>query len=239
MGEAKARLVTRAGGIPVSEAEAHQADMAFIAIENDRQAEKIALRLKRLGLLVNVADRPELCDFTTPSILDRDPVLIAVGTGGASAGLAKHIRLRLEQILPQSLGKLATNLSQARDAMRAKFPSADQRRGAVDQALSEGGICDPLDPASADHVEHWLASEDQVQKAETHTIELRSDDPDDLTLREARWLGQADIVWHDSAVPAAILDRSRADASRRLLTDELTPQIANGLGVILHSAAPN
>ncbi|HCC25978.1 MAG TPA: siroheme synthase, partial [Erythrobacter sp.] len=47
-----------------------------------------------------------LCDFTLPSVLDRDPVLVAVSTGGASAGLAKHLRLRLEAILPQSLGAL-------------------------------------------------------------------------------------------------------------------------------------
>ncbi len=45
-------------------------------------------------------------------------------------------------------------------------------------------------------------------------ITLRSADPDDLTLRQARLLGQADRVFHRPDVPVAILDRARADAVR-------------------------
>ncbi|MGE3747196.1 MAG: siroheme synthase, partial [Sphingomonadaceae bacterium] len=43
---------------------------------------------------------------------------------------------------------------------------------------------------------------------------IRSADPDDLTLREARWLGRADRIFHQPDIPAAILDRARADAAR-------------------------
>jgi uroporphyrin-III C-methyltransferase/precorrin-2 dehydrogenase/sirohydrochlorin ferrochelatase len=107
MGEAKARLVERAGGIPCGEQEAHHAKLAFIALEDGKAAEALATRLRSKGLLVNVADRPDLCDFTTPSIIDRDPVLIAIGTSGASAGLAKQLRLRLERLLPPGLGAAA------------------------------------------------------------------------------------------------------------------------------------
>ena len=78
-----------------------------MALDDTEACEAAAANLRDAGMLVNVVDQPELCDFTTPSILDRDPVLIAVGTGGASAGLAKHLRLRLEQFLPLSLGELA------------------------------------------------------------------------------------------------------------------------------------
>ena len=45
-------------------------------------------------------------------------------------------------------------------------------------------------------------------------ITLASADPEDLTLREARLLGSADVIVHDPHVPAAILDRARADAMR-------------------------
>jgi len=90
--DAKRRLVERAGGFVVED-DNRDARLAFIALETPELA---VVRLKARGVLVNVTDRPELCDFTVPSILDRDPVLVAVGTAGASAGLAKQLRLRLE-----------------------------------------------------------------------------------------------------------------------------------------------
>ena len=77
MAEAKRRLVERAGAVPVGEAEAHHASLAFVALEDAGEAAAVRQRLKAKGLLVNVADKPNLCDFTTPSILDRDPLLIA------------------------------------------------------------------------------------------------------------------------------------------------------------------
>ena len=91
--EAKRRLVERAGGVVVGEGDL-EARLAFIAIDSPEEA---AARLRARGVLVNVVDRADLCDFTAPSILDRSPVLIAIGTGGASAGLAKALRLRLDR----------------------------------------------------------------------------------------------------------------------------------------------
>lgn len=222
MAVAKRRLVERAGGVCCSAAEAHAARIGFVALDDRREAEKAALRLRRAGLLVNVADRPELCDFTLPSVLDRDPVLIAVSTGGASAGLAKHLRLRLEAILPRSLGYLASSLHAARDVLRRHYPEADQRRRAIDALLSEGGALDPLSEASADRAAALIVDEfpghlAPRSQAEVVEVALAGEDPDDLTLRQARWLGQADTILHDSAVSPEILARGRADAVRRAL----------------------
>jgi len=212
--EAKARLVRRAGGVPCPETEAHHAKLAFIALEDPRAAEAAALRLRRAGLLVNVADRPELCDFTLPSVLDRDPVLVAVSTGGASAGLAKHLRLRLERLLPESLGTLARALETAREAIRTRFPSAEARRRALDVALGEGGPLDPFNPASSEAIEDWLSGNPSTSAGAVAEFTLTSSDPEDLTLRQARLLGMADTVLHDPLVPEAILIRARADAAR-------------------------
>lgn len=234
MGEAKIRLVERAGGIPCSEAEAHHAHLAFVALEDDREAEAAALRLKRRGLLVNVADRPELCDFTTPSILDREPVLVAVSTSGASAGLAKHLRLRLERLLPQSLGSLAAGLRDARDAMRGAWPDGEARRGAVDRALTENGRLDPLGGADNNDVAAWVAAAgEEGTPAQVIELSITSDDPDDLTLKQSRILGTCDTLLYDATIPPAILDRSRADAERRALPAD-PPE--TGLTVVLRRA---
>ena len=217
MGDAKRRLVERAGGVPCSEAEGHLARLAFVALDDEREAEAVALRLKRRGLLVNVADRPELCDFTLPSILDREPVLVAVSTSGASAGLAKQLRLRLERILPQSLGVLAQAMAASRDAMRESWPDGAERRRAVDAALQEGAVLDPFDPASPERVTGWLAGAPSGAAPAHHVFKLTSSDPEDLTLRQARLLGEADTILHEPDVPDAILARARADAARHPL----------------------
>ncbi len=209
--EAKRRLVERAGGIVCGE-EA-DARLAFVALDAPEAA---AQRLRARGLLVNVVDRPELCDFTTPALVDRSPVLIAVGTGGASAGLAKHVRLRLEALLPQGLGALARGLQAARGALLARFPVAADRRRALDDALGQGGALDPFAEDPAERIADWLAGAG-APAASVVEIMLRSDDPEDLTLREARLLGAADGLAHEAHVPEAVLARARADAVRQTI----------------------
>ncbi|WP_019834184.1 precorrin-2 dehydrogenase/sirohydrochlorin ferrochelatase family protein [Sphingomonas sp. PR090111-T3T-6A] len=209
--DAKRRLLERAGARIVDEA--GNAALAIVALDEDAEAEAAVARLKARGILVNAVDRPALCDFTLPAIVDRDPVLVAIGTGGASAGLAKALRQRLEALLPSGLGALADALHGARGAIRAQFPDATTRRRAIDAALDPGGPLDPLGDVPATAVARWLAAPDAPRPAVTVRIALRSDDPDDLTLAEARWLGQADRVYHDVGVPPAILRRVRADAA--------------------------
>jgi uroporphyrin-III C-methyltransferase/precorrin-2 dehydrogenase/sirohydrochlorin ferrochelatase len=209
----KRRLLERAGARIVAENE--DARVAIVAVEEDVQAEAAVDRLRARGILVNAVDRLELCDFTIPAIVDRAPVLIAIGTGGASAGLAKALRQRLEALLPQNLGALAQALSQARGVIRSQWPDAAARRRAIDAALAPGATLDPLHQQDEAAVQRWL---DQPEGADgapgIYQLRLRSGDPDDLTLREARLLGGADRVTHRPDVPIAILDRARADAVR-------------------------
>jgi uroporphyrin-III C-methyltransferase / precorrin-2 dehydrogenase / sirohydrochlorin ferrochelatase len=209
---AKRTLLERAGAEIVGEE--GSAALAIVAIEDETEAEAAVTRLKTRGILVNAVDRPSLCDFTLPAIIDRDPVLIAIGTGGASAGLAKALRQRLEGLIPQSLGSLATALKEARAAMRVRFPEAAQRRRAIDGALDPGGLLDVLAAHDADAVARWLDASGGGTSGGYHHLIIASDDPDDLTLRQARLLGQADQIFHSPNISSAILARGRADAVR-------------------------
>lgn len=212
---AKQRLLERAGAAIVGEQA--EAVLAFVAIEDAAEADAAVGRLKARGVLVNAVDRPELCDFTLPAIVDRAPVIVAIGTGGASAGLAAALRQRLEALLPAALGGLAAQLHEARDRLRAAFPDPATRRRALAAALAPGGAIDPFgrDPA----IDHWLADgrddlSATARAGELAIVRLRSPDPDELTLRAARALAAADRVCHAPGVPPAILDRARADAVR-------------------------
>lgn len=234
--EAKRRLVERAGGLVITDINQgieQGARIAFIAHDSEEAARADAENLRQAGVLVNAADRPELCDFTVPSILDRSPVLIAIATGGASAGLAKALRLRLERILPQSLGQLASTLGKARANLRQRWPDAGDRRRALDAAFNEGGALDPLREDSVEQVGAWLAAGDLVEPARQIEIVLISDDPEDLTLRQARLLGSADCIAHEPGVPNAVLDRARADAARQAIGTGAHPLSASGLVIVL------
>lgn len=226
MAAAKARLVERAGGVIVG-FDDPLARLAFVALD---EPEAAARALKARGVLVNVADRPDLCDFTLPSVLDRDPVLVAVSTGGASAGLAKVLRLRLEEVLPASLGRLAGGLAAAREAIRRRWPDPAERRHALDAALGAGGALDLFDQASPDRIQEW-AENGGASGAQVIELCLGSADPDDLTLRQARWLGSADAILCGDDIAPAILARSRADAVRLPLGAE--PPVGARLTLIL------
>jgi uroporphyrin-III C-methyltransferase/precorrin-2 dehydrogenase/sirohydrochlorin ferrochelatase len=239
--EPKRRLVTRAGGIVIddmAQAIDEGVRIAFVAYDDAKACEVAAINLRCAGLLVNVVDRPELCDFTTPSILDRNPLLIAIGTGGASAGLAKHVRLRLERILPETLGHLAERLFAARERLRARFPSGAERRRAIDTALAEGGPLDPLDPAAHERVDGWASGAAPVRATGWQVIAIASDDPEELTLREARLLGEADVVCTRGAVAPAILARARADAARATCQAATCP-LLTGSGTVPACARPD
>jgi uroporphyrin-III C-methyltransferase/precorrin-2 dehydrogenase/sirohydrochlorin ferrochelatase len=178
--------------------------------------EAAVARLKARGVLVNAVDRPDLCDFTLPAIVDRDPVIVAVGTGGASAGLAAALRQRLEAILPAGLGALAEALFAGRATWRARYPDAGERRRAIAAALAEGGELDPLRAAQRAPAKSGAQAGSPPSRGHNamEAITLTSPDPDDLTLRQARLLANADRVTHGADVPRAILDRARADAAR-------------------------
>jgi len=206
---AKRRLLERAGAAIVGEAA--PAALAVVALDDPDAA---VARLKARGVLVNAVDRPDLCDFTLPAIVDRAPVVVAIGTGGASAGLAAALRQRLEALLPASMGALADGLFAARAALRTRWPEPAERRRGIAALLADGGALDPLRFAAMPDPLDLSAPSTGAAEPEALRILLASTDPDDLTLRQARALALADRVVYAADVPAAILDRARADAER-------------------------
>ena len=233
--DAKRRLLERAGARVVGEET--QAQLGIVAIDDEAEAVAAVARLKARGVLVNAVDRPALCDFTLPAIVDRDPLLVAIGTGGASAGLAKAVRQRIEALLPASLGALAKALHAARPAIKARWSDAADRRRALDAALAAGGVLDPLRTNAGDaEVLRWLAAPDRPVVTGLHHFILASADPDDLTIGLARLLGEADFIYYRSDVPQPLLDRARADAVR--IAAEIPPaDPGEGLAIWLEMTA--
>lgn len=234
--DAKARLMARAGAVVMRD-EAADARLAIVALEQADEAEAAVVRLRARGILVNAVDRPQLCDFTLPAIVDRSPVLIAIGTGGASASLAKALRQWLERMLPAGLGRTAEALKAARLQLGQRFTESGARRAFLDKMLAPGGVLDPLMPVDAPDAviaKALSGAADQITSI-CDSVVLSSNDPDDLTLRAARLLAGADVVFHQPDVPTTIVNRARADATR-IEADQLPEALPAGRVVFLRMA---
>jgi uroporphyrin-III C-methyltransferase / precorrin-2 dehydrogenase / sirohydrochlorin ferrochelatase len=210
---AKARLLEAAGAHIVRDEHA-QAQIAIIALPMP-QAAAVADRLRARGILINVVDQPSLCDFLIPAFIDRSPVIVAVGSSGASASLARHLRERLEAILPPTLGNLARTIASRRASLTEHLPTAPERRRFWDGLLAQGAPLDPLsDIQNADVIIDAALAQSMPNLPEPIDIWIESEDPDDLRLRDLRALQSADILIVDPDVAPNILDRARRDAVR-------------------------
>jgi len=209
--------VSRIAAATLKVADFRGAAAAFIAtgtLESDTAAQRI---VKAAGVPVNVADRPALCDFILPAIVDRDGVVVAISTGGASPTLASILRGRIEAALPERIGALATLARTFRAQVNTLIADPAQRRGFW-RRLVEGPAARLVlagDEAGARRVA--LGELDAVRRRMSpvgiaHIVGAGPGDPDLLTLRAAQLLQEADAILHDELVPAAILGRARRDA---------------------------
>jgi uroporphyrin-III C-methyltransferase/precorrin-2 dehydrogenase/sirohydrochlorin ferrochelatase len=232
--EAKARLARAAGADVVGEEGAAGAALAFVALEDDAEAAAAAARLRALGLLVNVVDKPAMSDFLMGAIIDRSPVLVAVSTGGASASLARALRARFEALLPDRLGGLARAIYAARGLAARAHPTPGDRRRLWDRLLAPGAALDPFDPPQDPETTVPQAVAGLHVPSVTRQIEARitSPDPGDLTANTLTALGQCDTLITLGPVPEAITDRARRDAVRLTALPEVWP---DGITVVLRA----
>jgi uroporphyrin-III C-methyltransferase/precorrin-2 dehydrogenase/sirohydrochlorin ferrochelatase len=168
---------------------------------------------------VNVVDDREASRFIVPAIIDRDPVLVAVSTGGTSPVLARRLRERLEALIPARIGELASWLRALREATRRKLRDTGERRrffeavvdGPAAQRFIEG------DHQGAQRIAQQLLATTSIAPRAAGAVTLVGagpGDPELLTLKALRALQDADVILHDRLVPAAVLDLARRDAAR-------------------------
>ena len=212
----RAALARAAGAEVVRGADFAGAIAAFVATGDEESDRLAAAGARRAGVPVNVADRPALSDFILPAIVDRGAVVVAVSTGGASPTLATLLRGRIEALLPERLGALASLAETFRSQVRALIAGPTARR-AFWRRLLEGpaaGLVLAGDDVGARRMALRELDEARVERPAgvCHLVDTGPGDPDLLTLRAARLLQEADAIVHDDHVPPAILARGRRDA---------------------------
>jgi uroporphyrin-III C-methyltransferase/precorrin-2 dehydrogenase/sirohydrochlorin ferrochelatase len=174
------------------------------------------------GVFVNAVDDVAASSCLMPAIVDRSPIVVAIGSSGQSPTLVRRVRAQLEALLPEGLGELARLSGRARERIAQALPDLDRRRRFWDR-LFDGSIATRVFAGQTREAEALLeqALAQEVQSApgsrsrgEVYLIGAGPGDPDLLTLRALQLLQRADVVLYDRLVSAAVLDRVRRDATR-------------------------
>ena len=197
------------------------ASFAFvIAATNDESLnEQIAKDANDNKILVNVVDKPKICDFIFPSILERGPITVAVSTGGASPVLARMLRTKLETMIPGAYGRLAKIVSENRIPVRKKLVNS-KSNGIFWEQMLNGKFLELVLSGQDEEAIKFLNIEidnfDEQKKGEgeVYLVGAGPGDPDLLTFRALRLMQQADVALYDRLVHPSIIDLIRRDAEK-------------------------
>ena len=203
---------------PFSEEDIAGMQLVIAATDDPQVNQQVAQLAKAQEIPVNVVDRPEDCTFILPSVIDRDPVVVAVSTTRASPALARLLRIRLESLIPAGYGRLAAFCARYRDAVKRRLPDVQTRRRLWDRVL-QGGVAERvfsghLEEADAAMERELALAQESRGMGEVYLVGSGPGDPDLLTFRALRLMQQADVVIYDRLVAQPILDLVRRDAKR-------------------------
>ena len=197
----------------------NRALIAIAATDNEDVNRSVSEAARQQNLPVNVVDQPDLCTFTVPSIVDRSPVMIAIGTGGASPVLARMLKARLETLIPAAYGRLATIARDFRSQVKQALSTVVARRSFWEEVF-QGRVAELVFAGKDGQAQKELrrmieqADDASYERGEVYLVGAGPGDPDLLTFRALRLMQRADVVLYDRLVAPAIVDLVRRDADR-------------------------
>ncbi len=206
---------------PVEAADIAGAIVAYGASEDAGRDRVLYDGASAAGVLSNVADVSEYCDFITPSVVDRSPLVVAISSGGTAPVIARILRARIESLLPPAYGQMAGFMGRFRADVLRTIKSVRQRRRFWERMI-DGPAGDLFLAGDAESAEKHLTAalsdagggDADFTKGEVYLVGAGPGDPDLLTFRALRLMQRADVVLYDRLVGDGIIDLLRRDAER-------------------------
>ena len=199
--------------------------LGFIAHPDEAFSRMAAEAARQAGAAVNVMDRPALCDFTVPALIDRGALVAAFGTGGASPLVAARLRAELETRIPEGAGRLARLLDDYKSELRRRWPDPADRR-VILSGILEGPVATAVleDRPAAEVQELMAAALSGAARPEGRLFALSPATlPDLVSLRALRALSSADFLVMTPGDGEALAVLARREA-RRLAPAEASPE---------------
>jgi siroheme synthase-like protein len=119
------------------------ADVLLLATGNRETNQNILKFAKARGLLVNVADTPDLCDFYLGSVVTKGDLKVGISTNGKSPTVAKRFREFLEDAIPEDTNQLLDNMGGIRDKVKGDFQEKVRVLNDVTKGFLEKGAITP------------------------------------------------------------------------------------------------
>ena len=191
----------------------------IIAATNEKTTnQKIAKLSKDNNILVNMAEDSLSGNTLIPSVVDRDPIKIAVSSGAASPILTRLVKTRLETVIPYSFSKLADIMMEYRDAVKKNFLKISDRRKFwevfLDGPVSEMVLSGHIDKAKKALDESLKENKFLEKTGEVYLVGAGPGDPELLSFKALRLMQKADIVIYDRLVSRPIMNLIRQDTEK-------------------------
>lgn len=207
----------------------------FIATDDVKLTEDILVAAQKCSVIYNFVDMPEISQFITPAVVRRDDIMIAISTAGKAPVLARNIRFKINQMLPQNIGKLAEFTYNFRPVAQKMMFESKKLFKFWNDVFSDKHLTALLAKNDQQKYDYLIDMIKQKQDAKGQIIEinLTSRQADDLTLKAHRQINIADVIIYGDDMQE-ILGFARRDAKRIHLTTELNvkkliePHLANG-----------
>ena len=188
--------------------------LVIAATDNDAVNEQVAAQAEARNLFVNVVDDQPKCGFIFPSIVDRNPITIAISSAGTAPVLARRLREKLETLIPQHIGPLAQLVGSFRDKVKARFNHFSDRRQFWESVFDSSVVSEVQagNGSRAQALLNDMLSAQSEPEGEVYIVGAGPGDPELLTLKALQLMQQADVVVYDYLVSDEILELVRRDA---------------------------
>ncbi|MEQ1855220.1 MAG: uroporphyrinogen-III C-methyltransferase [Longimicrobiales bacterium] len=191
---------------PVTEADVAGAKVVVAATNDHDVNRRLVDAARAQGILAQAADDKPYCDFYSPAVIRRGPVVMTISTDGGSPLLAGQLRRLLEAAIPRSLTDVADLLVRLRD----RGLKGLAKRGRLLKALSDPTITRLVDRGDTEAAEDRLEAlfHEEEEPFEPGSVAIVGAGPGSrqlLTLRALDRIQRADVILHDALVEPEVL----------------------------------
>ncbi|MBG3036552.1 uroporphyrinogen-III C-methyltransferase [Proteus mirabilis] len=191
--------------------------LVIAATDNEQVNQHVYQQATEQRIFCNVVDSPQQASFIMPSVIDRSPIMVAISSGGKAPVLARILREKMEQWLPDSLGALAQLAGKLREQVKQRFATMSARRYFWEHFFADKALHAEIDAGRDNAIQQrisTLLSENNQPQGNVVLVGAGPGDAGLMTIKGLQQCQQADVVVYDRLVSDEVMNLVRRDAER-------------------------